>query len=98
MSAGNHVQRPSRTYKNGQAKPVIAKRLDHITGTYDWDVVFPQRNNFGSFGAVMPEAELCGKAEMWCLHMNAQASTARYRAVMAERAARRAANGAAGQS
>ncbi len=74
--------RPSRLYKNGIGKPVVAKRWDEIVGSYRWDVVFPPCNNFGCW-IVVPEAILVGKAQDWCWRMNS-------RLLDAERAARAA--------
>lgn len=61
--------RPSRTYKNGIGKPVVAKIQDPVLGYHTWQVVFPPRNNFGNW-TLQPEAELCGHAWAWCLQMN----------------------------
>lgn len=61
--------RPSRTYKNGIGKPVVAKRWDNSASAYCWNVVFPPCNNFGSW-IVEIEAKLVRKAQDWCLMMN----------------------------
>ena len=77
MSAATHtrVPRPSRTYKNGIGKPVVAKRWDEIVQAYQWDVVFPPCNNFGCW-IVVPEAELVGKAQDWCFWANSKIASA----------------------
>lgn len=61
--------RPSRQYKNGVGKPVVAKRFDEVSNAYRWRVVFPQVNNYGAW-IVAPEAKLCQQAEYWCMAMN----------------------------
>lgn len=61
--------RPSRTYRNGIGKPVVAKRWDQVIGAHRWEVVFPPCNNFGVW-PVAPEAMLVGMAQRWCLSMN----------------------------
>lgn len=69
VSAVQHKPRPSRTYRNGIGKPVVAKRWDDIAQAYQWDVVFPPRNNFGCW-IVAPEAKLVAAAQDWCFRMN----------------------------
>ena len=64
-----YAPRPSRTYKDGVGKPVVAKRFDEIVGKHQWMLVFPPVNNFGQ-RLVVEEARLCGKAEDWCDDMN----------------------------
>lgn len=61
--------RPSRTYRDGVGKPVVAKRYDEVVRAYRWDVVFPPCNNFGVW-IVEPEARLVAKALVWCHNMN----------------------------
>ena len=65
----NKKPRPSRTYKNGICKPVVAKRWDDIIRAHRWDVVFPPCNNFGVH-VVGPEASLVRKAQDWCFMVN----------------------------
>lgn len=61
--------RPSRIYKDGIGKPVVAKRWDDIARAYEWEVVFPPSNSFGCW-IVEPEAILVDKAQRWCAWMN----------------------------
>lgn len=68
MSAAQHT-RPSRTYKDGIGKPVVAKRWDDVIRAHRWDVVFPPCNNFGGW-PVEPEAIMVGKAQRWCFAQN----------------------------
>lgn len=74
--------RPSRTYKNGIGKPVVAKRWDEVSRAHRWDVVFPPCNAFGEW-LVVPEAKLVNEAWLWCFGMND-------RLITAERAAAKA--------
>ena len=61
--------RPSRTYRNGIGKPVVAKRWDDVAQAYRWGVVFPPCNNFGCW-PVVPEAQMVRKAHDWCFGAN----------------------------
>lgn len=67
--------RPSRSYRNGIGKPVVAKRWDQVALAHRWEVVFPPCNNFG-FWPVEPEARLVRKAQEWCFAMNARIASA----------------------
>ncbi|MES2247620.1 MAG: hypothetical protein V4645_10080 [Pseudomonadota bacterium] len=71
MSTAQHMPRvrPSRTYKNGIGKPVVAKRWDDIAQAHQWDVVFRPCNSFGCW-VVAPEARLVDAAQNWCFRMN----------------------------
>lgn len=68
--------RPSRTYKDGIGKPVVAKRWDAVARAYLCGVVFPPCNNFGCW-MVEPESRLVRKAQEWCLTENARGSIKR---------------------
>lgn len=68
--------RPSRTYKDGIGKPVVAKRWDDVIQAYRWDVVFPPCNNAGNW-LIEAEAKLVQKAWNWCFHMNSKLSATR---------------------
>ncbi|WP_368648009.1 hypothetical protein ABRZ10_07215 [Castellaniella ginsengisoli] len=76
--------RPSRIYKDGIGKPVVAKRWDDVIQAHRWDVVFPPCNNFGCW-IVEPEATLVGKAQNWCFAANDRLRRAeRARAALAQ--------------
>jgi hypothetical protein len=63
------MSRPSRTYRIGIGKPVVAKQWDQVILAYQWVVVFPPCNNFGCW-TVEPEAILVGRAQNWCFGAN----------------------------
>lgn len=70
MNALNTV-RPSRAYKDGIGKPVVAKRWDQVVGAFRWSVVFPPCNSAGQW-IVEPEAKMAHQAWRWCLWMNSK--------------------------